>query len=116
MKRPNIRRMQKYRARSTPDVVRKVFNYDHSRFVDELPGVREFMDKFRRDMELKHGTKNFKVDTTILDRMTRYPDEFVLELKYLDPFKSSYDEWHKGFDMGVMTRNEIAARIMWNGG
>lgn len=115
MKRPNIRRMQRHRARSVPDRVSQTFNHDLSVYMDEHPGVRKFINDFVKDMKLKHGHEPHIKITSFLNWIDG--DTFTIELQY-DGEKTNERITLEKIQGSVLTPNEVNRRmrgILYNG-
>jgi hypothetical protein len=82
MKRPNLQKMRKHRAKSTPDRVKKTFEQSSVLYYEEMPEVRKFMDEFAKNMRIKHGHEPDIEMFVQQDWMQLSPGVFTLELVY----------------------------------
>lgn len=112
MKRPNIRRMQRHRARSVPDKVSQTFQHDLSVYMDEHPGVRKFIKDFVKDMKLKHGHEPHIKITSFLNWIDG--DTFTIELQY-DGEKTNEKIHDEELANRRRTTNQRMRQIMWDG-
>ena len=114
MKRPNVARMRKHAARSTPDQVSRYFkqsgyirgNVDDAEF-------QKWFEWFKKRMEAKHGVKTGFIDVERHMDHSRFEVLIVLAYKGIDtPYwgaLTTTERWHE---------NDVNARmrqILYNG-
>jgi hypothetical protein len=62
----NVDRMRRYQARTTPDIAYFEFNRYEDPFY--FAPYRQFIDHFRRKMQIKHGKKPMSINIEMMDQ------------------------------------------------
>lgn len=112
MQRPNIRRMQKHSAKSTPDHITTSFSYDDMVTTDVYP---KWMGQFQKRMRVKHGDQYRGVDVETHHDDYRFEVFFAATVRLHTPRPVTGREFVDLAREGLMTPDETLRRILWNG-
>jgi len=86
MRRPNIDRMRKHAARSTPDTVSRLF--DEMTIIDNDVVVHEWIQRTIRKFQTKYGALNNNVEIEVSQNTDLYRNEVLITVHAItDPVR-----------------------------